>query len=323
MDRSHIFDFDNWYTIFKKHSIKSISIELSEDFISYLTDEDSIFLPKGAISSATIDQLSDDESCIEIESESDLDSERFRILNSQIKRSLNDLGGKVFIKLNSTSPKDAVWINGGNLMCVNLEQIYLLLKSSSRISSEIDTLKCNSSSENVKFSLIIRKWSNLHPAMEFRCFVVNGIPIGASQRDCSCYYDFLVNDKNTLESTLFDFVSETVLPNIMNESLIIDIYVDKNHKCWIIDLGELIESNNTFLFDFKELSDLQNLPKNNLEENRKVFELRVVETNDDICKYDSKTNNGPIEAVDIASGKVPYFGDWRTAFKFDRNESYE
>jgi hypothetical protein len=126
-----------------------------------------------------------------------------------------------------------------------------------------------------------------------------------------------------IEGKLFDFVSETITPNVLNESLMIDIYVDKNHKCWIIDFGELIESKNTFLFDLNELLDLQNLPENSLEDHRIEFELRVVETNDDICKYDSKTNNGPIEAVDIASGKVPHFGDWRTALKIDRNESYE
>jgi hypothetical protein len=112
-------------------------------------------------------------------------------------------------KLNWSAPKDATWINCGSLKCTKAGDVYLLLKSSEfvvfdlerawkdvdddvvQINNEglIGTLVPETANQEVNvtvqsnitdkhkitcdfpFELVLRKWCNLHPSMEFRCFV--------------------------------------------------------------------------------------------------------------------------------------------------------
>jgi hypothetical protein len=66
-------------------------------------------------------------------------------------------------------------MNGGTLKCQSIKDIYLLLKSSDRISCDLenmfDLLNDNLSREPNEVVLVIRKWGNLIPSMEFRLFV--------------------------------------------------------------------------------------------------------------------------------------------------------
>lgn len=48
-------------------------------------------------------------------------------------------------------------------------------------------------SEHTTLSLITRKWANLHPSMEFRCFVRGRELIAVSQRECTTCFPFLVS----------------------------------------------------------------------------------------------------------------------------------
>ncbi len=75
--------------------------------------------------------------------------------------------------------------------------------------------------------MALRKWSNLVPSSEFRCFVLNTVLVGephkpgscahhccvsaACQRDDSQFYDFLVEDKGPLAAAIQDFYATNVL----------------------------------------------------------------------------------------------------------------
>jgi hypothetical protein len=111
-------------------------------------------------------------------------------------------------KLNWSSPKDATWINCGSLKCTKAGDVYLLLKSSEFVGFDLErawkdvedenkpeddaliqmevldmaNLTMNASDESrlvgeknishtSQFELVLRKWCNLHPSMEFRCFI--------------------------------------------------------------------------------------------------------------------------------------------------------
>lgn len=81
----------------------------------------------------------------------------------------------MFPKLNWSSPKDAQWIAFGNtLKCTSPSDIYLLLKSSDFIVHDLKYayLDCNISIQR-PFVLVLRKWigDDIHPSLEFRCFV--------------------------------------------------------------------------------------------------------------------------------------------------------
>ena len=62
-----------------------------------------------------------------------------------------------------------------------------------------------SSHPSINYHLILRKWANLNPAMEFRLFVGNKSILGICQRDCSSYYDFLSNEMDDLEDLMVAF----------------------------------------------------------------------------------------------------------------------
>lgn len=62
------------------------------------------------------------------------------------------------------------------LKCTTLEEIYLLLKSSDRISDDLATVKKlskNDDEKNLKSCLVLKEWRDINPGNEFRCFVIN------------------------------------------------------------------------------------------------------------------------------------------------------
>ena len=58
--------------------------------------------------------------------------------------------------------------------------------------------------------LALRKWADLNPSMEFRCFVRGGNLRGICQRDVSNFYPFLPSQVEWLEETIAVFWQESV-----------------------------------------------------------------------------------------------------------------
>jgi hypothetical protein len=118
----------------------------------------------------------------------------FPELNDKIQKALDTLGPSI-PKLNWSCPKDVTWVNAETLKCSTVGDVYLLLKSSDFCMFDLthaldgvqvsdndgdgdDTGNTSGGDEDAKqnsfeYELILRKWSNLHASMEFRCFVSN------------------------------------------------------------------------------------------------------------------------------------------------------
>ncbi len=109
----------------------------------------------------------------------------FEELNDQIQNALDTLGPSI-PKLNWSSPKDVTWVNAETMKCSTVGDIYLLLKASDfctfDLSHALDRVvndRCDNDNSDddergkntLDYELILRKWSNLHASMEFRCFV--------------------------------------------------------------------------------------------------------------------------------------------------------
>jgi len=281
---AHATQFSSWYHSFRnldkttiktntttKRIRKNVTIEsiiirpLPTDFVEYLSS-DGVCLPECAkkVSSCMNDDVSDDDrynsSSNDDEDDSDEDGSNtgikkhnFPELTSQIQTALSTLSGPnnlgIMPKLNWSSPKDATWMNCGSLKCTKVGDIYLLLKSSDFIVSDLEfsmddclddddtasvkqdgveevndmiegisiTKESNDHSDegaataNIKattekvistnanascsdtnsnefeYELVLRKWCNLHPSMEFRCFVY-AHELGESMNLCIyCY----------------------------------------------------------------------------------------------------------------------------------------
>lgn|SRR6185312_14339643 len=88
----------------------------------------------------------------------------------------------------SHSSQDATWISTTNtLKCNSPSDIFLLLKSSDFIAHDLDHAfeECYYESEDVsrklpsdEFELVLRKWYDVAPSMEFRCFVKDNEIVG-------------------------------------------------------------------------------------------------------------------------------------------------
>lgn len=188
--------FSSWYDTFsnienasrKNVTIKSVVIRpLPRDFIEFL-QSDGVRLPMGATkvsscassegSGEADDAWSSDDDNDDIDDDSDNNDDTtpkqysFPELNRQIQEGIEQLGGSVMPKLNWSSPKDATWINNGTLKCQTPGDVYLLLKSSDFVMHDIEHA-IQDDDANVEYELVLRKWCNLHPSMEFRCFVYN------------------------------------------------------------------------------------------------------------------------------------------------------
>lgn len=125
---------------------------------------------------------------------------RFPALHAEITSAIASLGGAVAPKLNWSSPKDATWISRhpNTMKCTSANDIYILLKSSSFISHDLDhafddTTPAPTNDNNVrdfKPVLVLRSFFNPLPSLEFRCFVKARTLIAITQRDLN-YYAFL------------------------------------------------------------------------------------------------------------------------------------
>ena len=79
--------------------------------------------------------------------------------------------------------KDATWVAPTKtLKCTSLEEVYLLLKSSDRISKDLNVIR-NWSDNKIPLSscLVLKRWRDINPCTEFRCFVINSELIGTEK----------------------------------------------------------------------------------------------------------------------------------------------
>ena len=172
-------------------------------------------------------------------------------LNEQIRAEIARLGGHVFPKLNWSAPRDAMWMNG-SLKCSSEADVYLLLKSSDFVAHDLARMckcrgvKCAEDCPDGTFTLILRKWSNLHPSNEFRCFVANRQLLGICQRNCTAYFPHLPQQQEHMGRIIAAFFLDVISPPQNKNSsantnegpgfplddFVFDVYIDKNERAW-------------------------------------------------------------------------------------------
>lgn len=295
-------NYAKWSSLFqrKKVLISSRIVELPSQFIEYLKT-DGITLPEKVSATAFgDDQLSDDDDSLTVESlpQNSPTMPSFPDLDKLISKTIKELGGKVFIKLNWSAPIDATWINGESCMCRSIGDVYLLLKASSRISLDLQHEEMDDSGNTIptKYALVLKKWATLHPAMGFRCFIFNTNLVGICQRDCSAAYDFLEGEIPRLRPLISELFQTTVKETFPLKSYTMDVYVDKNNKVWLLDFNVFGSPTNPLLFEWSHLSKSPSatLPLPD------AVPFLVVKGSYDILASDLGAARGPLESVDCA-----------------------
>uniref|UniRef100_A0A8C8FV92 Translation initiation factor eIF2 assembly protein n=1 Tax=Oncorhynchus tshawytscha TaxID=74940 RepID=A0A8C8FV92_ONCTS len=230
--------FSVWYPIFKKHTIKSLILPLPQNVIDYLLDDGTLVAPE------------------------------FPEFNSKVLEAINTLGGCVFPKLNWSAPRDANWIAlNSSLQCQSLSDIFLLFKSSDFITHDLTQPFLHSSDEDspnpaINYELVLRKWSELLPGGEFRCFIKENKLIGISQRDYTQYYHHISKQEAQICHSIQEFFSQHVQYHFLDEDFVLDVYIDSWGKVWLIDLNPFGEVTDSLLFTWEELTSGNSLSAN-------------------------------------------------------------
>ena len=254
--------FDKWYKIFRKQTIKSRIIPINQAFIDYLK-ADGLKLPPQIQSEMDnyYDLDSDNDSDYgndedfkqnqeeKTDNNDGIDYHQMDDLFDKIKEKIDALKGAVVPKLNWSAPKDAKWINMETLKCENITQILLLLKASQFVQHDLcyPFYGCIDYDENkgvkVEYKLILRKYSNLNPNREFRCFVYGNQLIAITQRNDDDCFDELQSElrRNKISECIDGFFGEYVVDKFMNDNYVMDVYVDKDYNVYIIDFNPFYE----------------------------------------------------------------------------------
>ncbi|KAK6203462.1 D123-domain-containing protein [Scheffersomyces amazonensis] len=326
--------YSQWYELLKSHTVESKIIKpLPQSFIEYL-NSDSIKLPPAhnydpelVINSDNEysdweedEQEQEDEEAGDADVDADADGNKdgdghehqitvsdFQDLHDQIISNIHELGGVVTPKLNWSAPKDAKWMMPDNtIRCDHVNDIYLLLNTSDHIVDDLDYpfasvdleqdgLNSNDVNVDVEYELVLRKWMDINPALEFRTFIKDNKIIGISQRDLN-HYMYLESLKETIHDKIHNFIYDTVIP-VLSEKLnlskyIVDVYIPRPfNKVYIVDINPFTRKSSPLLFTWNELLLIDTLGHD--EDN---YEFKLV----------NETNLGRFAKKEYSESQVPY-----------------
>lgn len=308
-------EFSQWYPLFsslpenslrrKNVTLRSQSICLPPSFKEYLLS-DGVRLPIGAKTSGILDfggsdtsdwsedgsQAGDGDTDDGLSKEEDID---FSGLCREIQQAIDNLGGEVVPKLNWSSPRDAVWVNGNSLKCKAPGDVFLLLKSSDFCSHDLQYAMKEVSDPNendtVELELVLRKWCNFFPSQEFRCFVRDGELIAVSQRHHSQSFQHLVRDQYLFRSLVIEFFDEIVKPNYATSNYVFDVYIDKKERVWLVDFNVWGRRTDALLYTWAELSGADS----------DIVEIRVVQSEKEVRADPLSSYRAPIDTLYMTS----------------------
>ncbi|CDK25025.1 unnamed protein product [Kuraishia capsulata CBS 1993] len=263
--------YSSWYPTFKDLTVSEAKIirPLPAGFLNYL-NEDDIRLPKvrpcertpfsevRPTSDNEYSDWSDDEDSSNAYQDP---SEAFKDVHKTIISTISEFGGVVTPKLNWSAPQDATWMMVDNsTRCRSANDVYLLLKSSDYINHDLgyafDIVTEESAQDEVKgleFELVLKKWFDFNPAMEFRCFVKDRQLLAISQRDLN-YYDFLEDLKDKIIDKIGACFDDSLLPKFESNSFTFDVYLDRDlRKVYLVDFNPFARTTSSYLFSWNEL----------------------------------------------------------------------
>lgn len=243
---------------------KSRVIPLPTSFVSYLR-ADGIVLPSEVVPPTDDDDA--DTFSDSGEEESDPSTE-WQDVHNWIKDTIAEFG-KVTPKLNWSAPKDATFMSATNdTQCRTPNDIYLLLKSSDFITHDLDhpfddcvpdaTNGINGHTSEIAapelpYHLVLRKYVNFNPSLEFRCFVRNRVLLCICQRDQN-HFDFLFQMRDMLRSRIQSFFDEKLRDSFPDPNFVFDVYVPAPHRrVWLVDVNPWAQRTDPLLFSWLEI----------------------------------------------------------------------
>ncbi|KAL8220811.1 UNVERIFIED_CONTAM: hypothetical protein K2H54_055182 [Gekko kuhli] len=93
-------------------------------------------------------------------------------------------------------------------------------------------IHCNDDSPDpsLQYELVLRKWCELIPGAEFRCFVKENKLIGISQRDYTQYYEHISKQKEEICRCIQEFFKKHIQYKFFDEDFVFDVYRDSRKQ---------------------------------------------------------------------------------------------
>ncbi|KAJ3612406.1 hypothetical protein NHX12_020682, partial [Muraenolepis orangiensis] len=251
-------------------------LPLPQNVIDYLLDDGTLVVSGSDHNEQrhTTNDDSDEEEDIQWSDDETTDTvtaPEFPEFTSKVLEAINTLGGRVFPKLNWSAPRDANWIAlNSSLQCQSLTDIFLLFKSSDFVTHDLTQpfLHCtdqDSPDPVINYELVLRKWSELIPGGEFRCFVKENKLIGICQRDYTQHYHHISKQEDSVCQSIQAFFTEIVQYNFPDEDFVLDVYRDSWGRVWLIDINPFGEVTDSLHFTWEELRSGNTLSANQQE----------------------------------------------------------
>lgn len=109
---------------------------------------------------------------------------------------------------------------------------------------------------NICSHVVVRKWVDIEPMMEFRCFVVNGRVTAISQYYSTIFFPELASKKDHLAAAIIDKLERQVYPRLRSSHggdppLIIDFCFTRTNDLLVVEVNPWGESTHACLFDWR------------------------------------------------------------------------
>lgn len=303
-----------WSVFFPDHVVPAVTIRpLPPAFIEYLLS-DTIKLPGShqPIVATSDNEYSDWEQSDDDTTASDngaVDNgavqdvtAAFAAMHGRVVAAIRDLG-PVFPKMNWSAPKDAKWMLPNNvLQCHDASDVYLVLNASSHIVHDVEHAYAETGEDKQPddFELVLRQWTQMNPALEFRVFVFRGSIIGVSQRDPN-YYDYLANLEPRLRLQIDQFFATVFRPSHFPlDTCVLDVYIPRPFdKTWLVDINPFSRAADPLLFTWNELLTRS---RDESRDSLGSYELRLIRENNihRSAAKDHSENQVPLDVIGAA-----------------------
>lgn len=182
----------------------------------------------------------------------------------------------------------------------------LLLKSSDFITNDLTNaykfcVDDSTPHPNDQFELILRKYENIVPGMEFRCFVKGNKLIGITQRHISTHFEYLVNNKNQITEHIANFFNSKIKGKFGDTSYVFDVYKNPNDRIYLVDFNPFGEITDSMLFTWDELRESDFDDTRDLKQLEDSF--RVVTERNNIQPSPYMQYGLPRDVVDLSCGE--------------------
>jgi len=298
-----------WYPHFEKVTFPTVCLTLPGEVLDYLREDGQLVLPKECNEESYDGKEEDYEDFGDTnwsdggESEDENVQKSFPEFSLKVQNVLKDFGGEVFLKLNWSCPKDATWVAFNNSMkCSSLSQLYLLLKSSDFVAHDLTMpfSGCEdidqADSVTVSYSLVIRKWVEVNPGTEFRCWVSGGELVAVCQRDTSNYYPYLAREEESIKQDIQSFFHEHIKHKFKLDNFVMDVTRPRKDKIILVDFNPWGDTTDSLLFTWEELEEVKD----------EVPCLRYIKESGGVQPHPYRHYSIPRDMVDLASGTDPY-----------------